>query len=69
MWFSEKTVETKEMKRKTIRNKLSDKNKLTAKLIDKLTVYYGLCIKNCLPAEFGQFFTNRVNTRLSIACY
>jgi len=44
-----KTVEEKQIKGKTIRKKtLSGKGKLTSKLIDKLTVYYGLAIRrNC----------------------
>ncbi|EFN84498.1 hypothetical protein EAI_06739, partial [Harpegnathos saltator] len=44
-----KTVEEKEIKGKTIRKRtLSGNGKLTAKLIDKLTVYYGLAIRrNC----------------------
>lgn len=48
-----KTVEEKKIKGKTIRKKtLSGKGKLTAKLIDKLTVYYGLAIRrNCDSVE------------------
>lgn len=39
-----KTVEEKEVKGKKIQKK-TGKNKLTGKMIDKLTVYYGLAIR------------------------